>query len=257
MKETIFLTGATGFLGSYLLRKLLDYKNHTIGNIIAFSRGETQREAERRVQQSLWGQLPLRQRHAPMSLFEVVRGDITQEHLGLSKHIYNRIMKKVTIIYHSAALCDFNVPLPTIRQINVNGTKSLLEFALSCKENGQFRYFHHISTVAVAGGKKGIFYEKELDVGQSFNNTYEQSKFETEKIIEKYRKKGLPIIVYRPAIITGDAVSGYTSNFRMFYQPLHLLCFELFKEIPADKKYTVFSLSGRLCCGSHYTYFYG
>jgi len=235
MKETIFLTGATGFLGAYLLRKLLHYKSHVLGNIIALSRGETQKEAERRVQQALWGQLPLRQKRGLISLLEVVRGDIARENLGLAKDIYHRIIRNVSIIYHSAAVCDFNVPLSSIRKINVAGTKRLLEFALSCQENGQFKCFHHISTVAAAGDKQGIFSEKQLSLGQKFNNTYEQSKFEAEKIIGKYRKKGLPVVVYRPAIITGDAVSGWTSNFRMLYQPLHLLCLELFKEIPADK----------------------
>ncbi|MCX5699178.1 MAG: SDR family oxidoreductase [Candidatus Omnitrophica bacterium] len=234
MKETIFITGATGFLGSYLLRKLLHYKNHTIGNIIALSRGETQKETERRVRQSLWGQLPLRQKRGLISLLEVVRGDIAKENLGLSKAAYNRIIKKVTIIYHSAAICEFGVPLPVIRKTNVDGTRNVLELALACKKQGGFKRFHHISTVAVAGDRKGVFYENELDLGQKFNNTYEQSKFEAEKMGERYRDKGLPITTYRPSIIVGDSSTGYTNNFKMLYQPLHLFCMELYKEIPAS-----------------------
>lgn len=235
MKETILLTGGTGFLGAYLLRKLLHHGKHTFEKIIVLSRGHSQKEARYRVQQGLWGHLPLRQKRGLMSLLEVVRGDISKEKLGLSKHVYHCLSNKVTSIYHSAALCEFNIPLAVIRKINVAGTRTLLEFGLSCQSHGNFRCFHHISTVAVAGASTGVFYEKSLDLGQKFNNTYEQTKFEAEKLVGKYRNKGLPVTIYRPAIITGDSKTGYTNNFKMLYQPLHLFSLELFKEIPADE----------------------
>lgn len=235
MRETVFLTGGTGFLGVYLLRRLLQHNNHTIGHIVVLCRGKTQKEAERRMQQSLWDQSPLRQKRGCMSLLEVVRGDITQENLGLSKEVYNRLTKEVTLIYHSAALCEFNIPLSVIRKINLDGTKNLLELALSCWKKGKFKCFNHISTIAVAGEKEEVFYERDLDLGQKFNNTYEQTKFEAEKLAEEYRKREIPITTFRPAVIIGDSKTGYTSNFRMFYQPLHLFFLELFKEIPADR----------------------
>lgn len=240
MKETVFLTGGTGLLGSYILRKLLYHKNHTIGKIIVLCRGKTQKEAQRRVQQPLWGQLPLRQKRGLMSLLEVVRGDITQENLGLSKSVYKRLVKNITLVYHSAAICEFGIPLSVIRKSNVIGTKSVLDLALAAKKNGKLKCVHHISTVAVSGDRTGIFYEKDLDLGQGFNNTYEQSKFEAEKVVEKYRKLGLPVAIYRPSIIVGDSKTGYTNNFKMLYQPLHLLCMEFYKALPARRN-TLFS----------------
>ncbi|MBU1121693.1 MAG: SDR family oxidoreductase, partial [Candidatus Omnitrophica bacterium] len=110
-----------------------------------------------------------------------------------------------------------------------------LDFAVLCQKRGKLKSVHHISTVAIGGNKRGILYEKDLSLGQKFNNTYEQTKFEAEKLVRRYRKKGLPVSIYRPAILTGDTDTGHTSNFRVFYQPLHLFFHELFREIPGDK----------------------
>ncbi|MEW6086873.1 MAG: SDR family oxidoreductase [bacterium] len=231
MRETVLLTGSTGLLGSYILKELI---KHNVGNIIVLSRGETQEEADRRVYQELGKHLSSKERQRFSKLVEIIRGDITQENLGLSKKMFNNLTKKITLIYHSAALCKFNIPLKIIRKVNVKGTDNILKFALVCKKYN-LKEVHYISTIAVAGDSKGVFYEDNLDLGQKFNNTYEQSKFEAEKLVVKYKKKGLPITIYRPGILVGDSVTGYTNNFQMFYQALQIFFSELFNEIPADK----------------------
>lgn len=228
MSEAIFLTGGTGFLGSYLLRILLQQKEKLV---ISLSRGSTRKEAKERIYKAI----SLRQNQINSYNIKIVLGDIRQKNLGLSYSIYNNIAKQTTVIYHTAALCDFGASLSLARQVNVRGTENVLKFALQCKKNKGFKGVHYISTVAVAGSKKGIFKEKDLEVGQGFNNAYEQSKFEAEQLVVRYREKGLPITVYRPSIITGHSKTGYTSNFRVFYQPLHIFSLELFDEIPADK----------------------
>jgi len=234
MGKIIFITGSTGLLGSYLLKRLLS-QNKDIRQIVALSRGKTQKDAERRVLQALKAQSSSEEIGGDLSLLRVVLGDITEDRLGLPSRTYDSLSKEVTVIYHSAALCDFNIPLPIMRKVNVHGTKNILDFALACQKKGDFDRVHYISTVAVAGDKKGVFYEKELDIGQKFNNTYEKSKFETEKLVGEYRRKALPIAVYRPAIIIGDSKTGYTNNLKMFYQPLHLFSLEFFKEIPGNR----------------------
>jgi thioester reductase-like protein len=117
----------------------------------------------------------------------------------------------------------------------VRGTKNVLDFAEKCCENGQFQGFHHVSTVAVAGTHQGMFYEDDLVVNQGFNNAYEQSKFEAERLVRDYQDRGIPAVVYRPGIISGHSETGHTSNFKVFYQPLHILSLGLFKVIPADR----------------------
>ncbi len=240
MGKVIFITGSTGLLGSYLLRTLLSQEKD-IKQVIALSRGKTQKEAEKRVLQMLKAQSPSGKIEGDLALLRVVRGDIAEEKMGLPNRVYNSLSKEVKVIYHSAALAEFKVPSAIIRKVNIDGTKNVLEFALKCQHMGNFDRVNHISTVAVAGDSDGTFYEKDMDIGQNFHNTYEESKFEAEKIAIQYRKEGIPITIFRPAIIAGDSKTGYTNNFKMFYQPLHLFSLELFREIPADEE-TEYSL---------------
>ncbi len=232
MKETIFLTGGTGLLGSYMVNRLLRQKNPEAEKIILLCRGKSQQEAEARMRGVLGG----------MSRIEVLRGDVAEENLGISPSAYKRLAKEVNLIYHSAALCEFGAQLGPIRKANVGGTRNVLALARECRRAGRFKCLHHISTVAVAGDRHGVVYENELDCRQEFNNTYEQSKFEAEKAVEEARAQDMPAIIYRPSIIVGDSRTGHTNNFKMLYQPLHLFCMELYRSIPADRS-TCFSFS--------------
>ena len=161
MKETLLLTGGTGLLGSYFIKNLLVDNSKKIEKLIALTRGKTQTDAEKRILQTLHGILPSERVKKISRSIKVVRGDITKNKLGLPNHIYNDLTLCVNSIYHSAALCEFKTSFPIMKKVNIDGTKNLLKFALACQQKGRFKCAHHISTVAIAGNKKGIFYEKE------------------------------------------------------------------------------------------------
>ena len=233
-KDVIFITGSTGLIGGYLLRSLVRHKHDRIKKIIALSRGKSQHDAGKRVLKTLQHIVSEEEGRKILPLIEVVKGDLTNEYFGLPCTEYNNLIKEVTVIYHSAALCKFKIPWNTIREINVTGVKNILDFGMACQSNNHFKGIHHLSTIAIGGNTKGVLYEDDLNIGQTFNNTYEQSKFEGENLVGEYRNKNLPITVYRPAIVVGDTTTGYTNNFRMFYQILRFLFLELFKEIPAN-----------------------
>jgi long-chain acyl-CoA synthetase len=94
---------------------------------------------------------------------------------------------------------------------------------------------NHISTAYIVGTRSGIeFSEDMLDVGQGFNNTYEQSKFEAELLIKDYIRKGLNISVFRPSMVMGHSKDGRTNNFRLFYEPLHFFSLDIYDEFPID-----------------------
>ena len=131
---------------------------------------------------------------------EIIEGSITSPNLGLSKEQIERLSKKVVTIFHSAALAQFNVPYEKIKKINVDGTKNVLDFALECAKNQSFESVNHISTIAVSGTYRGILYEDSLDEGQGFKNTYEQTKFEAEQLIQVYRAKGLNVNILNAVI---------------------------------------------------------
>lgn len=230
--KNIFITGGTGFLGWDLVKDLLDDKDLKLYLLV---RDNAKEKASERVEKLVNNSYKGNQKKDVLERIEVISGDITKDGLGINKVDLEKLTREIDSLYHCAALCEFGVELKRIRTINVTGTKNVLDFAMKCKENGRFASFHHLSTVAVIGDFSGTFYEESLDVGQRFNNTYEETKFEAEKLIRDYRNKGMNISVYRPSIITGDSRTGEVSNFQMFYQPLHIFSLEIFDEVPANK----------------------
>ncbi len=230
--ENIFITGGAGFLGWRLTRILLD---KTDSKLFLLVRQISRKSVRERIDGLINKSYSRKKRRKMRNRIEVIKGDITEKNLGMKRAHIEELSKEINTIYHSAALCQFNVAMPIIRKINLGGTKNVLDFALKCKVNGRFESFHHISTVAIVGDAGGVLYENSLDMGQKFNNTYERTKFEAEKLINKYRKKGLKVSIYRPSVIVGDSITGEVSDFQMFYHPLHIFSIEIFEEIPADR----------------------
>ncbi|MFV1950583.1 MAG: SDR family oxidoreductase [Nitrospinota bacterium] len=229
--QRIFITGSTGFLGWHLVKRLIRKSDN---NLVLLAREANALSAEERIDTLLKRDYKGAEYHRVKGQIEVIKGDIAEDILGLDKKNYHRLSREIDIIFHCAALCDFDIPWDRIRRINVGGTKNILDLAFLCnKGNGKFEGLHHISTVGVAGKKSGVFYENDLDIGQEFNNTYEKSKFDAEKLVSSYRHKGVAITVYRPSAIVGNSVTGEATNFQVIYQPLHILSQEIYEEIPA------------------------
>jgi len=228
----IFITGATGLLGWDIVKNLLKSGDSKLYLLV---RRNSHQTAAERISKLISENYSANEIEDISSRIETINGDITKKDLGINKFQLEELYGHINIIYHCAALCEFGQPLGRIRKINVFGAKNVLDFALECRKKSQFKSFHHISTLAVMGNFGGVFYEDSLDVTQEFNNTYEQSKFEGEKLIGEYRGKGLPVSIYRSNIIVGDSVTGKVTNFQMFYHPLHIFSLEIFEEIPANK----------------------
>jgi len=223
MEKTIFLTGSTGFVGSYLLIKLLNlnYK------VIVLARPKEKTPQERIYDIIKFWDKELVNKLKNLTIF---KGDITLNNLGLDKISKKILISNTDEIFHCAATTKFNLPLEEIRKINTEGTKNVLDIALECKN---LKKINHISTAFVSGNYKGIFKETDLDLKQGFDTTYEQSKFEAEKLVEKYRKK-IWIDVFRPPLIIGDSKTGKTTTFQnAFYQVMHYWSLELFDIFPA------------------------
>jgi len=212
---TALITGATGFLGREILRSLLARDGEI--RLIALIRAGDDLTLERR-RQDLVRSLPI----AHGRRVSVVRGDMTKARLGLSPPDYAALTERVDRVIHVAATTHFALPLPEARRRNVGGTTQALLLCRRIRAQGREGRLDYVSTAYVAGDRTGVVFENELDVGQGFRNTYEQSKFEAERLCRDTGGE-LPIAIYRPSIIVGHSVSGETTSYKALYWPIQVL----------------------------------
>ena len=216
--ELILVTGATGFLGVRLVAELLARYPQARLALLVRSRGEL--TAETRVS----ALVPAEHRARVMA----ISGDVSQPRLGLSENDWHSLTLEVTRVIHSAATVRFDHTLPEAREINVEGTRRLLDFAAAC---ANLRVVAYVGTAYVAGERQGLVREDELVVGQSYRNTYERSKSEAEALVRS-RAGELPCVILRPSIIVGDSKTGATSSFKMMYWPLKIYARRLWRTVP-------------------------
>jgi thioester reductase-like protein len=224
---TVLITGATGFLGMEVLARYLERSRRPV---LALVRAKDDAAAQRRladVLANLFGDRAARYAGRVAAL----RAELTAPRLGLNDRAYRSLAERVTTIVHSAASVSFGLPLAEAREINVRGTGRLLELAAAAPVRGGLERFAHISTAYVAGTHEGRFSEGDLDVGQSFRNSYEQSKFEGEQLVRA--QHDLPTTILRPSIVVGDRRSGWTSAFNVLYWPLRAFARGVLSTVPA------------------------
>ena len=211
-QKTILITGATGFLGSYLTRELFEAGFH----LKLLIRNSANGQAKERISEvfpsfetaeSVFDTLSDR--------IEIIDGDITERYLGFNEQDYLRLSNTVDEVFHCAAATKFyDGPDATLDHTNVYGTEHIVWFCLSNKP----KRFHYISTAYVAGTRRNTVFAHELEEGQSFNNDYEKSKFDAERLLGQFaRQYNIPVTVYRPSIIVGDSGTGFTKNYDNIY----------------------------------------
>ncbi len=229
--KTFFITGITGLVGSYLLKLLLE-DGH---KVYALARKKDNKTARERVLGILnfWDKDVAAEKSHNLNVLD---GDITDRNFGLDKQTIDLLIDEVEEIFHSAAVTQYNWPLDKIRKVNVEGTEHILDLAVVFRDQGKLRKVNHLSTAYVCGDYKGVFKENDLDLGQGFQTTYLQSKFEAEKVVEKFREAGLWIDIFRPPLVIGESFSGKTVTFQQsVYQLLHMLSLEIFDILPGEK----------------------
>jgi len=233
--KSIFLTGATGLVGSYLLSQIL--KNPV--KVFVLARANYSLNSENRIHQllSFWDIKSYKKNKNKIVLIE---GDLTQEHLGISQNIHIRLMKEVEIVYHCAALTKFNATYNELKDHNIDGTTRILELCRRWLSSGQFKKLNYISTAYIAGNHKKKFDEHDFDVNQSFVTPYQKSKFEAEKIVREYRQKGIWSDIFRPPAVSGESNTGKISTLQQTLpQTIKTLRLEIYQSLPISKTSTV------------------
>jgi thioester reductase-like protein len=199
-RPVIFFTGFPGFLGSELLPRVLT--RLAGAEAVCLVQGKFMAQARERV--ASLGRLHPKTR----GRISLVEGDITRRGLGLRDA--SPLCERIVEIFHLAAVYDLSVPRELAMRVNVQGTRHMLAFARRCPTLQRFQY---VSTCYVAGRHPGLFTEDMLDESQTFNNAYEETKFLAEVEVRRAMRRGLPVTIYRPAVVVGDSTTGHTQKY--------------------------------------------
>ncbi|HVK99264.1 MAG TPA: SDR family oxidoreductase, partial [Dongiaceae bacterium] len=185
---TYFVTGASGFIGRFLLEKLLKRQGSIYVLIREQSLGKLDRLKE------LVGDREGR-------IIPVI-GDVTQPRLGISNDDLAQLKGKVKHFFHLAAIYDMAAQEEEQVRANIEGTRNAVKAA---KEIGA-GCFHHTSSIAAAGMYPGIFREDMFEEAEKLNDPYLRTKHESEAIVRKECK--VPFRIYRPAMVVGHSKTG-------------------------------------------------
>jgi thioester reductase-like protein len=227
MRPFYFVTGGLGSLGREVVPRILSRDRSA--EIVLLVRARCDRDVRLRMEE-LCRYLRAYWPGVDRTRVRACRGDVTEWRFGLTEGAYRNLATQVTHVIHAAASIDLGQPIEQARRINVGGVREVLRFAGSCP---RLVHLAHVSTAFVAGDREGTILEPDLRCGQGFRNAYEESKCEAEELVLAHRGE-LPLSIFRPSIIVGDARDGHTCNFATFYRALRMIARGWIHELPAD-----------------------
>ncbi|MGI5531262.1 amino acid adenylation domain-containing protein [Streptomyces syringium] len=202
--QHVLLTGATGFLGAFLLRELLARTRAVVHCLV---RGQDEEDAWKRLRATAetYG---LSAGEELGDRVKVVVGDLAAPGLGLPPRTFDALARKVDAVYHSGAAVNLVYPYAQLKAPNVDGTGEILRLAARHRTVP----VHYISTVGVfaPSGRTGTRVKETDPTGPpgALDSGYTRSKWVAEEVVRLAQARGLPVSVYRPARVVGDTTSG-------------------------------------------------
>jgi len=207
----IFLTGATGFLGTALLRDLLA-KGHTVTALARAKHGVGALDRIRR--RLLDYDSSFEFDKVVGSTLHVAEQGHGAEHFGLDKKAYLEYASVADIIIHNAACTDLETDWDIYEKVNIGGTLEAIEFAAHTRSKS----LAYTSSAYVAGTRTGRVYEDKLVVEGSFRNGYERSKALSENEVRKATACGrIRSMIFRPSIIVASLRNGWMCEEHHFF----------------------------------------
>lgn len=209
----IFLTGSTGYLGSYLAAGLFGGHRDTLNLLV---RANSDQEARERLWQSLQLHLEFPEfREYLETRVRIFRGDLTSECFGLSDEEYHTLVDTTDSVIHCAASLNRKSERQCMN-VNLRGTLEVIQLARRAQNRNGLRRYSHVSTVAVAGHRQDevVKEDEAIDWARSDYDPYARTK----KFCEHMAKQLLPDIprtIFRPAIVLGDSRKPETTQFDM------------------------------------------
>ncbi|UKZ67676.1 putative NRPS-like protein biosynthetic cluster [Trichoderma atroviride] len=208
----VLLTGATGFLGSYIVRELLE--GPTKANVIALVRAKDQADGLVRLEKVMKAYGLWSQEWVTSSRLEVVVGDFGRPQLGLSQDIWARLSTEVDAIIHNGAQVNWMLPYSSLRSANVLSTLACIQLCATGKAK-RLAFVSSTSTldndhyVEISKKAGAVMEADDLEGSRKGLATgYGQSKWASELLVREAGLRGLAGAVIRPGYITADPASG-------------------------------------------------
>ncbi len=209
----IFLSGSTGYLGSYLVAGLFTGHQDRLNLLV---RAKTEQGARERLWQSL-------QLHFEFPEFlgylndrvRIFRGDLTAERFGLNDDEYHALVDSTDSILHCAASLNRKSEKQCLN-VNLRGSLEVIQLARRAQNHHGLRHYSHVSTVAVAGKRQNevVSEDNSIDWSRSDYDPYARTKKFCEHMVHQLLPD-VPHTIFRPAIVMGDSSRAETTQFDM------------------------------------------
>ncbi|MCB8747120.1 SDR family oxidoreductase [Rhodoferax sp. U2-2l] len=184
-----FVTGATGFIGKRLVKKLLQRKGAVVYCLVRPGSSDKVKDLREFCNASATRLIP-------------VVGDLTTPKLGVSSVDLKQLKGQIDHFYHLAAIYDLAADAENQIAVNIDGTRNTVALAQAVEA----AHFHHVSSIAAAGLYEGVFREDMFEEAENYEHPYFMTKHESEKIVRTECR--VPWSVYRPAMVVGDSQTG-------------------------------------------------
>lgn len=200
---SLLLTGATGFLGRYLLHALM---TETERQVLCLVRAADEPAAHARLREALAAGPGYDERWRDRIV--ALPGDVSADMLGLSEADYARVCAEVGAVLHNAANVDFIAPYRSLRPSNVLATGEVIRL---CRRIA--KPLHYVSTTGVFNsserrGLERVAETARLEHPQRIHSGYARTKWVSEAMLDAARARGLAVAIYRPAQVSGSAARG-------------------------------------------------
>lgn len=222
-EHTVLLTGATGFLGAFILQDLLARKSPTV-KVVALVRAKDSETALSRVKDicqayDIWDEKNTNW----ASRLECLAGDLEKPNFGLAPETWNRLADTVDVVIHNGALVHWVLPYSRLRGPNVLSTMTILSLCATgkAKQLGfvsstsvlDNEHYIKVSENSIAEGGAGVSEADDLEGSRKgLGSGYGQSKWAAEYLVRAAGKRGLKGCVIRPGYVTGDPERGSKSG---------------------------------------------
>jgi thioester reductase-like protein len=221
----IFVTGATGYLGSYLVAGFLREHRDTLNLLV---RAKSEQEARER----LWKSLQLHLEFPEFSEYlntrmRIFLGDLTNERFGLPDDGYHDLVDSTESIVHCAASLNRKSERQCLN-VNLRGALEVIQLARRAQNRNGLRRYSHVSTVAVAGHRQNEIVNEDasIDWARSDYDPYARTKKFGEHMVHQLLPD-VPVTIFRPAIVLGDSRWPQTTQFDM------VQAFDVLARLPA------------------------